>query len=174
MALLTLFRTFCYFALWIYSACTLGLAAARINYTLHLPSNDPLNGGVKFYDPIVAEIIAAASLTILLVPLLLVRILRRHDRGFMSTFGGELVGLLILFILWIVGAAIATKKWGNLGFCHVYFACRLLTALVAFTWISWIMTLFLTLSCLWSIIRNDGFTQPVHGRYHHDRDMREV
>jgi len=174
MGLLTLFRIVCYFGLWIFSACTLGLAAARMHYTLHLSSRDPLNNGVKFYDPIVAEITAVASLTILLVPILIVRILRRHHHGFMSTFGGELVGLLFLFILWIVGAAIATQKWGSLGWCHVYSACRLLTALVAFTWISWIMTLFLTLSCLWFILRHDGFSQPVHGEYYPERDMREV
>ena len=92
----------------------------------------------------------------------------------MSTFGGELVGLLFIFILWIVGAAIATQKWGKLGWCHIYSACRLLTALVAFTWVSWITSAFLTLSCLWHIIRHDGFSQPVHGRYYYDRDMREV
>lgn len=92
----------------------------------------------------------------------------------MSTFGGELVGLVILFVLWIVGAAIATQKWGNLAWCHVFSTCRLLTAIVAFTWMSWIMTFFLTVSCIWYILRNDGFTQPVHGKYYGERNMREV
>lgn len=34
---------------WVFAACTLGMAAARLHYTLHLPSGDPLNGGVRFY-----------------------------------------------------------------------------------------------------------------------------
>jgi len=174
MGFLSVFRLLSYVTLWVFAACTLGMAAARIHYTLHLPDNDPLNGGVDFYDPIIAEIIAAASLTLLFAPLLIVRIHRRHDIGFMSTFGGELIGLMVLFILWIVGAAIATQKWGKLGWCHVYGACRLLTAIVAFTWMSWIMTFFLTLSCIWCIVRNDGFSQHVHGRYYPERNMREV
>jgi len=92
----------------------------------------------------------------------------------MSTFGGELIGLIILFILWIVGAAIATQQWGDLGWCRSFSTCRLLTAIVAFTWMSWIMTLFLTIGCIWYIVRNDGFTQPVHGRYYPERNMRQV
>jgi len=174
MSLLSLFRIVCYIILWVFAACTLGMAAARLHYTLHLPPNDPLNGGVAFYDRIIAEIIAVAGLTILLAPILIVRIHRRHDHGFLSTFGGELIGLVILFAMWIVGAAIATQKWGNLGWCHVFGTCRLLTAIVAFTWMSWIMTFFLTVSCIWYILRNDGISQPVHGRYYPERNMRHV
>lgn len=103
----------------------------------------------------------------------MVRIHRRHDGGFMSTLGGELVGLIVLFVLWIVGAAIATQKWGDLGWCHVFSTCRLLTAIVAFTWMSWIMTFFLTISCLWCIM-SDGFTRPAYGRYSDRRNMRQV
>ena len=92
----------------------------------------------------------------------------------MSTFGGELVGLLLLFILWVVGASIATQKWGDLSWCHKYSACRLLTAIVAFTWMSWVMMLFLTVACIGYIVGNDGFTHPVHGGYYPDMDMRQV
>jgi len=174
MAFLSRFRLVCYIVLWVFAACTLGMTAARLHYTLHIPKFDPLNGGVNFYDRIIAEILAVAGLTMLFTPLLIVRIHRRHDSGFLSTFGGELIGLMVLFILWIVGAAIATQNWGDLKWCRIYTACRLLTAIVAFAWMSWIMTLFLTVSCIWYIVRNDGFTQPVHGRYYPERDMREV
>lgn len=173
MGLLSLFRVFCYVLLWVFSAATLGMTAARLHYTLHIPPRDPLNGGVNFYDKIIAEILATAGITMLLAPILIVRIHRRHDHGFMSTFGGELIGLLLIFILWIVGAAIATENWGNLGWCHRYGACRLLTAIVAFTWMSWIMVFFLTLACLTYIIRHNGFSHPVHGRYYPD-EMRQV
>jgi len=174
MGLHTLFRVFCYYVLWLFSAVTLGLTAARLHYTLHLPLHDPLNGGVNFYDRIIAEILATAALTMLLIPILIVRIHRRHEHGILSTFGGELIALLFLFVLWIVGAAIATRNWGNLNWCHTYSACRLLTAIVAFTWMSWIMVFFLTISCLGYIFRNDGFSHPVHGGYYPERDMREV
>lgn len=95
----------------------------------------------------------------------------------MSTFGAEMAGLLLLFALWTVGAAIATQKWGKLNWCHKYTACRLLTAIVAFTWMSWVMVLFLASASIGYICMYSGFTHPVHGveeEYDHDRDTREV
>lgn len=173
MGLLSVFRIFCYVVLWVFSAATLGMTAARLHYTLNLSPRDPLNGGVKFYDRIIVEILTTAGITMLLAPVLIVRIHRRHDHGFMSTFGGELTVLLFLFILWIVGAAIATQNWGDLAWCHRYGACRLLTAIVAFTWMSWIMVFFLTLACLIYIIKHNAFSHPVHGTYYPD-EMRQV
>lgn len=82
--------------------------------------------------------------------------------------------LLLLFILWVVGAALATKQWGDLGWCHNYSTCRILTALVAFTWMSWIMTFFLTFACILYIARNGGFAHHVNGRDEYGRNMREV
>lgn len=80
---------------------------------------------------------------------------------------------MILFILWIVGAAISTQLWGNLGWCHRYSQCRLLTAIVAFTWMSWIMTFFLTVACLWYILKHDGFGHPMHGSFAYPDNMHE-
>ncbi|KAL0574011.1 hypothetical protein V5O48_007933 [Marasmius crinis-equi] len=54
-----------YFALSLFAIVLLGLCAARINYTTNLPAGDPLNGGVHFYDPIVAELLATSILTML-------------------------------------------------------------------------------------------------------------
>jgi len=170
MGLLTTFRMVCYVILLLFSAVTVGLTAARLHYTLHLPLHDPLNGGVDFYDPIIAEILATACLSIILVPFLIVRIHRRHEHGFLSTFLVELIGLLLLFFLWIVGAAVATQKWGNLNWCHTYTACRLLTAIVAFTWMSWIMSALLTFACIGYIIKYRNSDPP----YTTERDMRQA
>ncbi|KZT02858.1 uncharacterized protein LAESUDRAFT_729843 [Laetiporus sulphureus 93-53] len=76
-----------------------------------------------------------------------------------------MIGLFILFLLWLVGAAIASTMWGELGWCHEYEACRLLTALVAFAWLGWAMLLFLLfITAVYAIVNRALFWQ-MHGRY---------
>ena len=85
--------------------------------------------------------------------------------------------------MWLVGAAIATVRsqllqrriqysapcpqsyWGNLHWCHVYKACRILTALVAFAWMGWIILLFLIVISITFAVVNGAFGHPMHGRY---------
>jgi hypothetical protein len=109
-----------------------------------------------------------------LINIRITRIHRRHENGFLSTFGGELVGLLILFTLWIVGAAVATQKWGDLHWCHMFRACQILTAAVAFIWMSFIMVFFLTIACIGYIVKHDGFSHPVHGGDFYQDQMEQV
>ncbi|EKM49041.1 uncharacterized protein PHACADRAFT_265891 [Phanerochaete carnosa HHB-10118-sp] len=151
--------------LWLFAAVTLGLSAARIHYTLHIPPGDPLNRGVDFYDPIVAELLATSAITVLWVPWVVSIITRTYDYGIVSTFLSETIGLFILFVLWLVGAAIATSSWGNLAWCHIYLPCRVLTALVAFAWMSFIMVFVLLIISVMFSIANRAFKQPMHGRY---------
>lgn len=165
MALSTVYRIFLYTALGVFAVCQLGMTAARLHYTLHVPLRDPVNGGVDFYDPIIAELLVTSILTMFWVPLLVTRIHRRHENTFISKFREELIGLLVLFILWIVGAAISTSRWGDLAWCRIYQPCRLLTAIVAFAWLSWIMTLFLIVINIGYIIVNGAFSEPLHGHY---------
>lgn len=76
---------------WLFSAVLLGLTAARLHYTTHLPRGDPLNQGQPFYgtcrahssdafhidvdthsclsDPIVAELLACSILAMVWAPL---------------------------------------------------------------------------------------------------------
>ncbi|EIN05644.1 hypothetical protein PUNSTDRAFT_91204 [Punctularia strigosozonata HHB-11173 SS5] len=166
-----LFRTLFYVALWLFSAVLLGLTADRIHYTEHIPFGDPLNGGKDFYDPIVAELLVTSILTIFWVPFVVHRIHRRYENGFFSTFAAELIGLIVLFILWLVGAAIATHFWGDLHWCWSFHACRILTTLVAFAWLGTIMLFLLTLITLSFAWMNHAFRQPMHGRYY-SRDSR--
>ncbi|KAJ8073877.1 hypothetical protein PM082_012155 [Marasmius tenuissimus] len=180
-------RVVLYFFVSLFSIVLLGLSAARIHYTTHLENGDPLNNGLNFYDPIVAELLATSILTMLWSWFVIFAIQRRRENRFISTFRGELIGSFILWIMLLVGAAVATStrtpnssdpnaRWGNLGFCHIYKPCRILTALVAFSWITWA---FLTIAMIISIVFasvNHGWNEPMHGRWDprgsHYRDSR--
>ena len=57
------------------------------------------------------------------------------------------------------------SMWGNLEFCQTFGACRLLTALLAFSWLGWlVLSLLLGFSLLFSFA-NKGFMDPSHGRW---------
>jgi len=163
MSFLPPLRIFLYCVLFVFSVVLLGLSAARLHYTTHLEPFDPLNEGVSFYDPIVAELVATTIFTMLWSPYVIHAIYARREQGFLTTFAGEILGLSVLFLFWIVGAGISTSLWGNLGFCHQYQPCRLLTALVAFTWLGWIVLLMLLISSFLHPLANGGFNEPLHG-----------
>jgi hypothetical protein len=52
-------------AQWVFAVVLLGLTGARLHYTENLAPTDPLNGGHHFYDPIIAELLAASLLSML-------------------------------------------------------------------------------------------------------------
>jgi len=104
----------------------------------------------------------------------------RHEyhRRYLFSFLFEVAGLGIFFVFWLVGVGVTTSYWGNLHDCHQYHACRLLTALVAFAWMGWIMIfLLLVMSALFAI-SNNAFHEPLHGRWDpresHYRDSRGI
>ncbi|KAI0289260.1 hypothetical protein BC826DRAFT_630272 [Russula brevipes] len=182
MALLSVVRIVLYCFLWVFSVVLLGLTAARIHYTENLSPDDPLNGGVHFHDPIIAELLATSILVILWStfasvfclqvflyvaranPILSVHaIYMRCDRLVIHTFAVEAIALSMLFVMWLVGTAIATSMWGNLGWCHQYSPCRLLSALVGIAWTGWVFLLFLLGASLVHAFVNQAWTQPIHG-----------
>ncbi|KAF9254353.1 hypothetical protein L218DRAFT_1082378 [Marasmius fiardii PR-910] len=163
-----------YFALSLFSITLLGLCAARIHYTTNLPRGDPLNGGVDFHDPIVAELLATSIFVTLWSWFVIHAIHKRRENRFISTFRGELIGSFILWIMLLVGAAIATTtsnpplraKWGNLSSCNAGFVqCRVLTALIAFAWINWIVLTILIVIAIGIAAANHGWNEPMHGRW---------
>ncbi|KAI0764129.1 hypothetical protein BC629DRAFT_1293649 [Irpex lacteus] len=158
-------RIFLYIVLFLFAAVLLGLTAARVHYTLHIPEGDPLNGGRDFYDPIVIELLVTAALTLLWVPWVIHVIAKTSDYGWVSTFAGETVALSILFVMWLVGSAIASGEWGNLHWCQIYKPCRILTAMVAFSWMGFIIIFILLITNLMFAIANRAFREPLHGRY---------
>ncbi|KAI0665848.1 hypothetical protein C8Q78DRAFT_1111573 [Trametes maxima] len=131
--------------IWLFSAVLLGLTATRLHYTIFLPPGDPLNAQQWPHIHIIH---------------------RSYDYGRFSLFAFELIGLLILFTLFLVGAAISSTLWGNLFWCHVYWQCRLLTVLIAFAWICWALV-FITIvvSVLFAVSNSLGWGRPLHGRY---------
>jgi len=55
--------------------------------------------------------------------------------------------------------------WGDLSPCHNYHACRLLSALVAFSWLGWVtLTAILAVNILFSFA-NKALMEPLHGRW---------
>ncbi|KAI0092218.1 hypothetical protein BDY19DRAFT_587586 [Irpex rosettiformis] len=158
-------RIFLYVVLFLFSAVLLGLTAARLHYTLHVPEGDPVNGGNDFYDPIVVELLVSSVLTLLWVPWVIHVIAKTSDYGWVSTFAGETVSLFIFFVMWLVGSAVSTHSWGDLSWCHIYRPCRILTAMVAFSWMGFILIFILLITNLMFAIANHAFRQPLHGRY---------
>ncbi|EJC97817.1 uncharacterized protein FOMMEDRAFT_143374 [Fomitiporia mediterranea MF3/22] len=166
MFLLPMIRGFLYIVLWLFSAVLLGLTATRIHYTTHLPPGDPLNQGRHFYDPIVAELMACAILALLWAPLVAHMIHGRREYRYLSKVWHELLGLFVLWVLWLVGAAIATHIWPNLpAFCSQFQACRVLTAMLAFAWMGWIMLCLLMLTTLLYAVTNSSWHEPAHGHW---------
>jgi len=161
------FRIFLYVVLFVFSAVLFGLCCARLHYTLHLSPYDPLNHGNPFYDPIIAELVVTTIITMLWAPTIAhgVHSRRESARGYLTSFLFEGIGLFILMVLWVVGAAISTKFWGNLHFCHQYETCRLLTALVAFVWMGWIIIFVLLFISVMFAYANNAFGEPFHGRW---------
>ncbi|KAF8200198.1 hypothetical protein BJ912DRAFT_948260 [Pholiota molesta] len=141
------------------------LAATRLNYTTHLPKGDPLNGGRPFYDPIVVEVLITTLMTMPFSIFIALSIHKRWEHPVVSTFLAEIVGLSVLWIFWIAGAAGTTNPWGALGWCQQFEACRVLSALVAFAWLGWLtLTALLAFSLLFSIANKAAF-EPLHGRW---------
>jgi len=170
-------RVALYIVLGLFSVVLLGLTAARIHYTEHLPASDPLNNGHNFYDPIIAELLVCALLAMVWCPLVVHMIHGRNEYRFLSKVWHELVGLSILWIMWLVGAAVATSIWPNLpSFCSHFKACRLLDAILAFAWLGWFITSALVVTMLLQVgaSASTGMSlqEPAHGRWTRDTDPR--
>jgi len=156
----SIIRVGMYGLLALFSFLVLCLCAARLQYTTHLPNN-----GGSFYDPIIAEILFTMLLSIPWSIFMMYSIYKRYENPYLSTFLGEIIGLSVLGLFWIVGAAIASSMWGNIEWCQTFEACRILSALLAFSWLGWlVLSLLLGFSLLFSFA-NKGFMDPLHGRW---------
>ncbi|KAK7677841.1 hypothetical protein QCA50_019153 [Cerrena zonata] len=165
MATVNGIRIVLYVTLWLFAAVLLGLTAQRIHYTTHVPFGDPVNGGESFYDPIIAELLATSAITLIWIPFVMHVLCGKGDYGIFGTFAGELLGLFTLFMLWIVGASISSSFWGDLSWCHQFLPCRVLTVILAFAWMGWIIIFTLFIISLLCAIMNDAFWRPLHARY---------
>lgn len=55
--------------------------------------------------------------------------------------------------------------WGNLFWCHQFWQCRILTVLVAFAWMCWVLVFILVFVSTMFAVANAAFFHPLHGRY---------
>ncbi|TRM64814.1 hypothetical protein BD626DRAFT_489973 [Schizophyllum amplum] len=160
-----LIRVALYTLLLLLSITLFGLTIARITYTTDLPVGDPLNYGRDFYERTIVELLASSFLTMIWCLYAMHSIHRVVDGGFARSFSGELVSLVILWLLWLIGIAYATHYWGDLSWCWTYRACRILSALIAVAWTGWsIMTILLFISAFLAHSRR-AWKRPMHGRY---------
>ncbi|KAF8890929.1 hypothetical protein BD779DRAFT_1515260 [Infundibulicybe gibba] len=161
-----------YATLFSFSAVLLGLTAERLHHTRHLPFGDPLNpGGRHFYDPIVAELVTTSSLAIMWSLWIIAVISGRIERGHSHIV--EHTGIFILWVMYLVGAAIATRHWHDVSFCWNVRACRVVTALVAFAWINWGITTFIWVLSMYTQ-KGRPLTAPLHGQRERGGNYPEV
>jgi hypothetical protein len=146
-----------YFALSLFAIVLLGLTATRLHDTSHL----------GFFDRIVAELLAAAVLAMLWSWFIMHTIHSIRVRGPVTSFAHEYFGLFILWLMFLVGAAIATHSWGNLG-CLGQFSCDLLTTIVVFAWLCFITTTLIIFYTMLFLAGNSGYGsvhEPLHSRW---------
>jgi hypothetical protein len=163
-----------YVALGLFSIVLLGLSGARIRYTTHLENGDPLNNGVNFYDPVVAELLFTSLVTFFWSIFMLLTLHKRWEHGFVSTFLFEIIVDVVLWLFWLGGAAAASHIWSDIHWCQMYKPCRILSALLAFAWLGWIvLTVLLVITILFTVA-NKGAHDPSHGRWDPDATRRSV
>ncbi|KDQ49938.1 hypothetical protein JAAARDRAFT_610572 [Jaapia argillacea MUCL 33604] len=158
-------RIVLYVILWLFSLVLLGLTADRLYYTTHLKRNDPLHDGINFYDPIIVELMVTSALMLFWIPYIVHVIHGVHEKRVLYRFRGEIIGLFVLWVMWLVGAAYATSLWPDLSWCHQYRPCRILTTLVAFAWMGWIILTIILLATVLFAWSNRAFNEPLHGRW---------
>ncbi|KAF7365297.1 hypothetical protein MVEN_00401500 [Mycena venus] len=158
-------RIVSYAILVLFSLIVFGLTIGRLNYTNNLPRGDTLNGGKDFYDPDIVELLVTTMISMAWAGFVIRTIHRRVEDNLVSTFRGELIGLFVIWMFWIVGTSIATTQWGSLGFCARFEACRVLSAIVAFSWLAWIMVTFNFGVSLTFILANGAMLEPLHGQW---------
>ncbi|EIN04263.1 hypothetical protein PUNSTDRAFT_55590 [Punctularia strigosozonata HHB-11173 SS5] len=131
-----------YIVLWVFSFILFCLCAARLHYTTNLPKGDTLNGGRDFFDSVVVEMLVCTLLAFGFIPFVLnlIDASRWFDHPLATPVNIEAAALSILNLMWFVGAAITSSTFGDLTWCDpLYEACRVLTALQAFAWLSWVV-----------------------------------
>ncbi|KAI0766199.1 hypothetical protein BD413DRAFT_572214 [Trametes elegans] len=133
----TVLRLPLYICLWVFAALLLIFTSVRLNYTLHLPHDDPLNGGKDFFDPIVAQLLVCSVIALGSIPFVLQWIPPLITSAASANLF-ELAALSVIWLLWLVGCVVSSSIWPNLMFCYQFAPCRILTAMMAFAWLGWI------------------------------------
>ncbi|KAJ3785664.1 hypothetical protein GGU10DRAFT_354165 [Lentinula aff. detonsa] len=138
MIYLGLIRAGLYAVLLVFAFILFVLCCVRINDTLQ----------ANFYDPVIAELLFTSIVTMLWCGLMLcIFFVETLKFEFIRLYWQELIGLVILWFFWIGGAAAASNIFGDLDLCRQFQACQLLSAVLAFAWLGWIvLTVMLIIS----------------------------
>ncbi|KAJ7244397.1 hypothetical protein B0H12DRAFT_1022493 [Mycena haematopus] len=164
-------RRLFYGLIWALAVAELGLTAAHIQFT---------RSHFGTHEAIVAELLVTSILTILWVPVTLLFHRRApavnnnvNARGSSrvggnSRFGGlhhETSGNLVLWIMWLVGAAIAAHRWPTRSFVGSGRQADILIALIAIAFVEFgLMTLVKVLALMeYSALGVTGLAGPVVG-----------
>jgi len=137
-----------YILLWITSLIVLALTGYRVHHTKIF---HPFHGGHGFYDKIIVELLVTSALTLLWVPIGF-HFLSRH-RGTVAndaatssrrpTLSGETSFLTVLWVMWLVGAAIATNNWPLLAIAGHNKQGHVLIAIIALSWLAFTLVTLL-------------------------------
>ncbi|KAJ7638127.1 hypothetical protein B0H17DRAFT_1106223 [Mycena rosella] len=157
--MLGIIRTCLYCVFGLFSLVLFGLTAARLQYTTHLPLGDPSTTGI------ISSLLFSALLGMIWSVYAVIAIHHMREDRWIYSFFSEILVLSALFLLYLVGAAIATHIWGDLSFCQQFRACRILTTMVAFAWMSWIVLLGSLVASIVVVAANGALFDPFHGRW---------
>lgn len=157
--------------LWVFIFCCssvmLGLTADRIHYTKTLHGGDVLTSRqTPFYDPIVVELLVTSCLAILASLWFSALIIGGVAVAGLGTYAFEQVCMWILWVMFLVGSAIFVHKFPHLKFCRgSHRFCGILETIKAFSFILWILLLFLITASIANMFMNHhDLMGPVHGR----------
>ncbi|KAF7314834.1 hypothetical protein MKEN_00957900 [Mycena kentingensis (nom. inval.)] len=96
-----------YGVLGLFSFVVFVLSIARVS---DMAAKDASNGGVFFYDPAIIWLLITSILSLLWCGVLLYVIHMRTSTPLVSTFRGEIGGLTLLWLFWIIGAGLVATN----------------------------------------------------------------
>jgi len=145
MAFYGVFRVIFYALAWVHAVVLLGLTGYRIHWT---------RSNLSDYDPVIAELLVTSILVILFTPIAMFAALAaRRSRAI--ALSGELLTNAIIWVMLLVGGAIATSKWPTRQICEAFppvvpnvnvglrtndKQCNTLITINAFTWLTFTVT----------------------------------
>ncbi|KAH8103751.1 hypothetical protein DFH11DRAFT_1692428 [Phellopilus nigrolimitatus] len=123
-------RAALYALLWASSIVELGLTGYHVRHT---------KTSAGFYDPIVVELLVTAALTLIWIPITVFAHVRKakslHGGSGYAPLHGESAGNFVVWVMYLVGGAIATHKWPSPAFAGAGKEGHVLLSIVAFAWI---------------------------------------
>jgi len=142
-----------YAVLLIFSIILMGITAGRISNTERAAS---------FYESSVAELLVVSILLIGVSTFFGIVILTLREGRHITRLYFECIVLAILWLMLLVGAAVATSIFPNLNLCIRFSQCRLLQAMLGFAWMCWIILTFLLGVSLAYAIRTRRWDDHMH------------